>query len=148
MDFPCSHFQCIDSSAVDINKINFLPRSNASGISKPADTGCQIRDYALKSYSRDKFQMLDYCSENEYFEAPPAYIRKKAPVISVNQQKIGYRTMQKVINSLEYWLWKDQRFAIHMRNYIKGWTNLDLVDEFDAKYILKCMQYLIFEALN
>ena len=53
--------------------------------------------------------------------------------------------MKQVFDSMDFFLWQDERFGLHMRNFPKGLTNLDKFGEEKSEYIINSMRYLVLE---
>ncbi len=150
-DFPSNHFECFDTRSIDKNNLNFMPRHSVNDkYEKGAegDTSCRIRDFALENYSSEKWSILDSCSKIEFFNLKPQYIEAKSPIIKVDNLTTNLDKFKPLMEVMDFWLWQEKRFGIHMRNGPKGLTDLDSLSDNSSKYIIACMNYLVQEAFD
>ncbi len=141
-DFPSAHFNLIDTNFVDLNRINLMPRYDEL---IQQDTGCYLRQLALSQYKPSEWTLLDSTSKNIFFGSQPLYFPSSPPKIKFKGSNVGYSGFRKILSLMDFFLWDQERFAIHMRNLPKGISNPDLLSEHASNYLIDCMSYLLFD---
>ncbi len=140
-DFPCTHFNCIDLRNVELTMLDFLPVDKDNQW-EGKDTGFRIRNYAQSNHHSSEIQLLDCCKKIDFFGYPPIYFPKHPPLLKIGGTTHGLAGFREIFDLMDFFTWDGQRFAIHMRNAPKGYTNPEVLSERQFDYLLQCMAYL------
>ncbi len=123
-DFPCSHFLCFDRNSIEKDKLDFTPIEPNEGSIYAGDIGSRVRDYAINSFTRDQWELLEFCTMSEFQKRSKIdHYSKGLDIVNVSDQ------VNDLLMKFDFIIWRNQRFAIHMSNFKRGLTNLSSVEK-------------------
>ncbi len=143
-DFPCAHFQCINLNYINKSKINFLPlKIHEHNETKfDSDTGYRIRKEVMNSEEQIKWKTLISCSKVEFFGTLENKSIKEKPRIKTKGITTDLSHMRRFINEMDFYLYNQKHFGLHLRSFPKGLSNLNLLKSNDAEYVINAIKYI------
>ncbi len=144
-DFPSPHFQCISCKGINKEDLDFLPIKSHEKINSriSPDSGFRIREYAYRHFNRNQWGVINSCSRQQFYGASPVYYINNPPIIKTGGTVTNLRFMRRFLREIDYFILDNTRFGFHLRSFPKGLTDLSLVKENDAEYVINSLTYIM-----